>query len=73
MQDFVRITQKAYAACVADFEPCLKVLLDQVSGLDREEQLLQWKRIKELMTDEFTTSRGSAGSTKAACRRIMSW
>jgi NitT/TauT family transport system substrate-binding protein len=57
-QDFVRITQKAYAACVADFEPCLKVLLDQVSGLDREEQLLQWKRIKELMTDEFTTSKG---------------
>ncbi len=57
-QDFVRITQKAYAACVADFEPCLKVLLDQVSGLDREEQLLQWKRIKELMTDEFTTTKG---------------
>jgi len=57
-EDFVRITQKAYAACVADFEPCLKVLLEQVSGLDREEQLLQWRRIKELMTDEFTTTRG---------------
>src|SRR6201994_3650949 len=57
-EDFVRITQKAYAACVADFEPCLKVLLDQVSGLDREEQLLQWRRIKELMTDEFTTTKG---------------
>jgi NitT/TauT family transport system substrate-binding protein len=57
-EDFVRITQKAYAACVADFEPCLKVLLEQVSGLDREEQLMQWRRIKELMTDEFTTARG---------------
>jgi NitT/TauT family transport system substrate-binding protein len=57
-EDFVRITQEAYAACVADFEPCLKVLLEQVSGLDREEQLLQWRRIKELMTDEFTTTRG---------------
>jgi NitT/TauT family transport system substrate-binding protein len=57
-EDFVRITQKAYAACVADFEPCLKVLLEQVSGLDREEQLMQWRRIKELMTDEFTTTRG---------------
>jgi NitT/TauT family transport system substrate-binding protein len=31
-EDFVRITQKAYAACVADFEPCLKALLDQVTG-----------------------------------------
>jgi NitT/TauT family transport system substrate-binding protein len=57
-EDFVRITQKAYAACVADFEPCLKVLLEQVSGLDREEQLMQWRRVKELMTDEFTTTKG---------------
>jgi NitT/TauT family transport system substrate-binding protein len=57
-EDFVRITQRAYGACVADFEPCLKVLLEQVSGLDREEQLLQWRRIKELMTDEFTTTKG---------------
>jgi NitT/TauT family transport system substrate-binding protein len=57
-EDFVRITQKAYATCVADFEPCLKALLDQVSGLDREEIVLQWRYIKELMTDEFTTTRG---------------
>ena len=56
-EDFVRITQKAYAACVADFDPCLKALLDQVSGLDREEQLLQWGRIKYLMADEFTTTK----------------
>src|SRR5689334_22625380 len=58
VEDFVRITQKAYAACVADFEPCLKALLDQVTGLDREEQLLQWGRIKYLMADEFTTTKG---------------
>ena len=56
-EDLVRITQKAYAACVADFEPCLKALLDQVTGLDREEQLQQWGRIKYLMADEFTTTR----------------
>ena len=48
-ENFVRITQKAYAACVADFEPCLKALLDQATGLDREEQQLQWKRIKYLV------------------------
>ncbi len=39
VEEFVRITQKAYAACVADFEPCLKALLEQVTGLDRDEQL----------------------------------
>src|SRR5436853_3322352 len=56
-EDFVRITQKAYAACVADFEPCLKALLDQVTGLDRQEQEQQWGRIKYLMADEFTTTK----------------
>jgi NitT/TauT family transport system substrate-binding protein len=56
-EDFVRVTQRAYAACVADFDPCLKALLDQVSGLDRENQVRQWERIKFLMTDEFTTTK----------------
>ncbi len=57
VEDFVRISQKAYAACVADVAPCLKALLDQVSGLDKENQERQWERIKVLMTDEFTTTR----------------
>ena len=57
VEEFVRISQKAYAACVADVAPCLKALLDQASGLDRENQQRQWERIKFLMTDEFTTTR----------------
>jgi len=57
VEDFVRISQKAYAACVADAAPCLKALLDQVSGLDKENQERQWERIKYLMTDEFTTTK----------------
>jgi NitT/TauT family transport system substrate-binding protein len=57
VEDFVRITQKAYAACVADVAPCLKALLDQVSGLDKENQERQWERIKFLMTDDFTTTK----------------
>jgi NitT/TauT family transport system substrate-binding protein len=56
-EDFVRISQKAFAACVADVAPCLKALLDQVSGLDKENQERQWERIKFLMTDEFTTTK----------------
>jgi NitT/TauT family transport system substrate-binding protein len=56
-EDFVKITQKAYAACVTDFDPCLKALLDQVTGLDRQEQQDQWGRIKYLMADEFTTTK----------------
>ena len=57
VEDFVRITQRAYAACVADVTPCLNALLDQVSGLDKENQERQWERIKFLMTDDFTTTR----------------
>jgi NitT/TauT family transport system substrate-binding protein len=57
VEDFVKITQKAYAACVADAAPCLKALLDQVSGLDKENQERQWERIKFLMTDPFTTTK----------------
>ncbi|SDS67324.1 ABC transporter substrate-binding protein [Bradyrhizobium canariense] len=57
VEDFVRITQKAYAACVADAAPCLKALLDQVSGLDEQVQKNQWERIKFLMTDDFTTTK----------------
>jgi ABC-type sugar transport system substrate-binding protein len=56
--DFVKISQKAFAACVADAAPCLKALLDQVSGLDKQSQERQWERIKFLMTDEFTTTKG---------------
>ena len=57
VEDFVKITQKAYAACVTDVAPCLKALLDQVSGLDKENQERQWERIKFLMTDPFTTTK----------------
>ena len=56
-EDFVRVSQKAFAACVADVAPCLKALLDQASGLDKENQERQWERIKALMTDDFTTTK----------------
>src|SRR5712691_12839541 len=57
VEDFVKISQKAFAACVADVAPCLKALLDQASGLDKENQERQWERIKFLMTEEFTTTK----------------
>jgi NitT/TauT family transport system substrate-binding protein len=52
---FVSISQKAFAACVADVSPCLKALMTGVSGLDEANQRDQWNRIKELMTDPATT------------------
>ncbi len=52
---FVSVSQKAFAACVADVSPCLKALMAGVSGLDEANQRDQWNRIKELMTDPTTT------------------
>lgn len=52
---FVAVSQKAFAACVADVSPCLKALMGSVSGLDEANQRDQWNRIKELMTDPTTT------------------
>jgi len=51
---FTAVTQKAFAACVENVDPCLDALLSSVSGLDRDNQNDQWNRIKELMSDETT-------------------
>lgn len=56
VQKFTEISQRAFKACVEDFEPCLDALVENVSGLDRDNQRDQWQRIKELMRDPTTTS-----------------
>jgi NitT/TauT family transport system substrate-binding protein len=53
---FVDVTQRAFAACVGDVDPCLKALFAEVSGLDDRVQHDQWNRIKELMRDPGTTT-----------------
>lgn len=53
---FASVTQRAFSACVKDVEPCLSALMEQVSGLDHDNQVDQWNRITELMTDETTTT-----------------
>jgi NitT/TauT family transport system substrate-binding protein len=53
---FVEVTQRAFAACVGDVDPCLKALFAEASGLDDRVQHDQWNRIKELMRDRATTT-----------------
>jgi NitT/TauT family transport system substrate-binding protein len=50
---FVRVTQKAYGACVPDGKPCVEALLRANSGLQLQEHLDQWQRTKELMRDDY--------------------
>ena len=54
--DFVAVTQKAFAACVENVDPCLDAIMKDVTGLDRDNQKDQWERIKELMRDDTTTT-----------------
>ena len=53
---FVKQTQRAFAACVKDPAPCIDALMAAASGLKRDAMQDQWGRVKELMTDEFTTT-----------------
>jgi NitT/TauT family transport system substrate-binding protein len=55
IRKFVAVTQRAYDACVKDFNPCLQALLAGVSGLNPDNQRDQWERIKQLMRDDTTT------------------
>ena len=65
VRKFVAVTQRAYDACVKDFNPCLQALLAGVSGLNPDNQRDQWERIKQLMRDD-TTTKVALGSFDAA-------
>jgi len=56
VKSFVAVSQRAFAACVKDENPCLRALFAEVSGLDERVQHDQWTRIKELMRDPYTTT-----------------
>ncbi|MEE8396715.1 MAG: ABC transporter substrate-binding protein [bacterium] len=53
---FVGVTQRAFAACVANVSPCLDALQKSASGLKRDASEDMWGRVKELMTDQYTTT-----------------
>src|SRR5580692_8672725 len=48
---FVKVTQKAFAACVADAAPCVQALVDANSGLQVESQMENWHEVEQLMSD----------------------
>lgn len=56
VKNFVAVSQRAFAACVKNVDPCLKALFAEVSGLNDREQHDEWRRIKELMRDPDTTT-----------------
>jgi NitT/TauT family transport system substrate-binding protein len=49
---FVRITQKAFADCVAKPEPCIQALVDANGALLTANEAVNWKLVTILMSDE---------------------
>jgi len=64
VRNFVRVTQRAYADCVANQAPCIAALLKRASGLEERAMTDQWGRVKELMADPYTTSTALGGFEK---------
>jgi len=55
---FVKVTQKAFAACVAAPKPCIDALVEANGALKADNELGNWALVEELMGDKH--SRGTA-------------
>ena len=53
---FVKVTQKAYAACVKTPDPCIDALVEANSGLKVKDSMDNWKLVEELMSDKISRS-----------------
>ena len=51
---FVKVTQKAFAACVENPQPCIDALVAANSALQAENELANWGLVTELMSDEIS-------------------
>ena len=60
VKSFVQVTQKAYAACAKNVDPCIDALLAANSGLKRGGSLANWALVKELM-DAKSSREGAIG------------
>lgn len=49
---FVKVTQRAFAACVKESEACVHALVDANSGLKFDNELQNWKLVEVLMSDK---------------------
>ncbi|MEJ0070070.1 MAG: ABC transporter substrate-binding protein [Pseudomonadota bacterium] len=55
---FVRVTQRAYAACVASPQPCVEALVETASGTKLETEMINWRLTMVLMSDPVSRSAG---------------
>src|SRR5450432_851010 len=50
---FVKVTQKAFAACVATPKPCVQALIDANGALQYDNEFTNWSLVMVLMRDKY--------------------
>jgi ABC-type nitrate/sulfonate/bicarbonate transport system substrate-binding protein len=50
--NFVKVTQKAFAACVVAPKPCVQAMLDANGALQFDNELTNWSLVEVLMSDK---------------------
>ena len=51
---FVKVTQRAFAACVKEPRPCVQALVDANGALKFDNELENWGLVEKLMSDKFS-------------------
>lgn len=51
---FVKVTQKAFAACVATPQPCVQALIEANGALKMDNEQQNWALVEVLMSDKFS-------------------
>ncbi len=50
--EFIKITQKAFADCTKNPDPCIKALVEAAGALKYDNELLTWHLVTILMSDD---------------------
>ncbi|MCC7272863.1 MAG: ABC transporter substrate-binding protein [Alphaproteobacteria bacterium] len=53
---FTKVTQKAFADCVADPRPCVEALVEANGALKLDNEMVNWSLVTVLMSDEISRS-----------------
>jgi NitT/TauT family transport system substrate-binding protein len=51
---FVKVTQRAFAACVKDAKPCVQALVDANGALKYDNEMTNWQLVEDLMSDKYS-------------------
>ena len=49
---FVKVSQRAFAACIKDSKPCVQALIDANGALSFDNELVNWQLVEVLMSDK---------------------